>query len=97
MTAEEFNRKWEDHLEEGHYGLVIDEEEVVEYLDKNFAIIERENPNFTYSQIKMKFGSSRCYITGIESEEILVLEHQINKLVNELRNKTAHGDSTRNK
>jgi uncharacterized protein with ACT and thioredoxin-like domain len=97
MTRQEFNEKWKDHLEDGHDGLGLDAEEIVDYLDKNFTIINQENPNFTYSQIKMKFGSSRCYINGIEAEEILVLEHQINKLYNEIRNKEVHGDSTRNK
>jgi len=59
-TAEEFNEKYKDFLEKGHYGLAIDNEEVVEYLDKKFQEFVKI-PGFTYSQIKTKFNSVRFY------------------------------------
>lgn len=36
MKATEFNKKYEDFLEEGHYGLDIENPSVIEYLDKIF-------------------------------------------------------------
>jgi hypothetical protein len=63
MNAKEFNEKWRDHLEEGHYGLDIDIEEVVEYLDEQFEVIKSETPDFTYSQIKLKFSMARVYLS----------------------------------
>ena len=61
MTKDEFNEKWSDYLEPGHYGLAINNEEVIKYLDAWFTTEVEFNPDFTYSQIKMKFSSSRVY------------------------------------
>lgn len=69
MTAEEFNKKYSAYLEERHYGLDISHPEVVEYLDKEFEREIEKNPVFQYSQIKMKFGSSRVYSTSDKSSE----------------------------
>ena len=69
MTAEEFNKKYSAYLEEGHYGLGIDHPEVVGYLDKEFEKEIEKNPEFQYSQIKMKFVSSRVYSTSDKSSE----------------------------
>lgn len=60
MTTEKFNEKYKDYLEEGHYGLDIDYPAVVEYLDKTFQDLIKI-PEFKYSQIKLKFNSSRFY------------------------------------
>lgn len=60
MTTEEFNEKYKDYLEEGHYGLDISYPAVVEYLDKIFQDLIKI-PGFKYSQIKLKFNSSRFY------------------------------------
>jgi hypothetical protein len=60
MTTEEFNKKYKDYLEEGHYGLDISYPAVVEYLDKIFQDLIKI-PGFKYSQIKLKFNSSRFY------------------------------------
>jgi hypothetical protein len=67
MTAEEFNKKYSSYLEERFYGLDISHPEVVEYLDKEFEKEIEKNPEFQYSQIKMKFGSSRVYSTSDKS------------------------------
>ena len=67
MTTEEFNKKYSAYLEERFYGLDISHPEVVEYLDKEFEKEIEKNPEFQYSQIKMKFGSSRVYSTSDKS------------------------------
>jgi hypothetical protein len=69
MTTEEFNKKYSAYLEERFYGLDIDHPEVVDYLDKEFEKEIGENPEFQFSQIKMKFGSSRVYTTSDKSSE----------------------------
>jgi hypothetical protein len=69
MTAEEFNKKYSSYLEERFYGLDIDHPEVVDYLDKEFEKEIEKNPEFQFSQIKMKFGSSRVYTTSDKSSE----------------------------
>jgi hypothetical protein len=77
MTAEEFNKKYSVYLEERHYGLDIDHPEVVDYLDKEFDKEIEKNPAFQYSQIKMKFGSSRVYTT---SDKISEWETEIDRI-----------------
>ena len=69
MTTEEFNKKYSAYLEERFDGLEIGHPEVIEYLDKEFEREIEENPGFQYSQIKMKFGSSRVYSTSDKSSE----------------------------
>ena len=69
MTAEEFNKKYSAYLEERFYGLEIGHPEVVEYLDREFEKEIEENPEFQYSQIKMKFESCRVYSTSDKSSE----------------------------
>jgi hypothetical protein len=67
MTTEEFNKKYSSYLEEGHYGLAISHPEVITYLDKEFEKEIEKNPEFQYSQIKMKFESCRVYSTSDKS------------------------------
>jgi hypothetical protein len=62
MTSDQFNEKWKDHLEEGHYGLAIDDKKVTEYLDKKFTEFKEKYPNFTYSQIKLKYSFPCVYM-----------------------------------
>ena len=69
MTTEEFNKKYSAYLEERFYGLDIDHPEVIEYLDKEFEKEVEKNPEFQFSQIKMKFGSSRVYTNSDKSSE----------------------------
>lgn len=81
MTSEDFNIKYKDYLEEGHYGLAIDIPSIVEYLDVMFEDLINV-PNFSYSQIKLKFNSARVYMEPnvIDTNYI---EKNINKLVKE--------------
>lgn len=85
MTAVEFNEKYKDYLEEGHYGLDIDIPEVVEYLDKEFqTFIQIEG--FKYFQIKLKFNSARFYFKSnippkINAYISFWVEKELNKIV----------------
>lgn len=59
-TSEEFNTKYLEYLEEGHYGLDIHFPAVVRYLDEVFVGLTKI-PGFKYSQIKEKFHQGRFY------------------------------------
>jgi hypothetical protein len=60
-TTEQFNDKYSEYLEEGHYGLDIEYPEIVEYLDEIFEGLLTSIPGFSYSQIKLKFNYARFY------------------------------------
>jgi hypothetical protein len=79
MTSFEFNEKYKDFLEEGHYGLAINIPEVVNYLDKKFQELIQV-PGFKYSQIKLKFNVSRFYCEPREIDTYEV-EKEIDRLV----------------
>jgi len=81
MTSSEFNEKYKNYLDEGHYGLDIDIPSVVEYLDNKFQELILV-PDFKYSQIKLKFNFSRFYCSpnSIDSSSI---EEEINRLIKE--------------
>lgn len=80
MTSDEFNEKYKDHLEEGHYGLAIGNEEVVNYLDEKFQELIPEFPDLEYAQIKTKFGFSRFY-SNLPHEINMEIEKQIDKIL----------------
>ena len=84
-NCEKFNERWKDHLEKGHYGMTIDDPDVISYMDYNFKILKSINPNFTFSQIKLKFGSARVYVEKAPNQQCSVWEQQINKIINENR------------
>lgn len=79
MTSEEFNQKYKDFLEEGHYGLALDRPEVVEYLDNEFQEFIKI-PGFTYSQIKSKFNWFCFYNTGLSVEKTREVEQKLKEL-----------------
>lgn len=81
MTAEQFNEKYSEYLEERHYGLDIHDEKVIAYLDEVFENELTKIPGFTYSQIKLKFSSSRFYASGLSAEQEIEIERKINELV----------------
>lgn len=80
MTQKQFDEKWKDHLEKGHYGLAIDNPLVTEYLDNKFTELKEIYPEFTYAQIKLKFDSPRVYMDPqmINTSEI---EKEITRLL----------------
>lgn len=59
-TYKEFNEKYKDYLEEGHYGMDINEPSVLTYVDQIFNDLIKI-PGFQFSQIKTKFGMARVY------------------------------------
>jgi hypothetical protein len=64
MTVKEFNEKYKQYLEEGHYGLDIDNPAVVSFLDELFSEYLTKIEGFQYSQIKMKYDCPRFYFTS---------------------------------
>jgi len=79
MNITEFNNKFKDHLEKGHYGMSISDPEVIEFLDKEFTEEIKNNPDFKYSQIKIKWGIARLYSN---SELNYHWESKIDKIMN---------------
>ena len=79
MTSEQFNEKYKDYLEEGHYGLGIDIPELTEWLDDKFQEFIKQ-PGFSYSQIKAKFGMGRFYCEGLDGSQIYEVEDKISNL-----------------
>ena len=75
-TIEDFNKKYAKWLETGHYGLDIDEENIVKYLDHHFKSFTKY-PNFSYSQIKTKFSSVRFYCVGLPESIVHNIEETI--------------------
>ena len=79
MTIDEFNEKYKDYIEEGHYGLAISSPEFIEWLDGKFQEFIK-NPDFSFTQIKSKFGFGRFYCKGVSSNEVEEVELKINEL-----------------
>ena len=80
MTSKEFNEKYKDYLEEGHYGMSISDEDVISISDKFFQRCI-ELPEFSYSQIKTKFGTSRVYCEPAIKLDTSFLEDVINLIL----------------
>ena len=80
MTHEEFNEKYKNYLEKGHYGIDVGNSDFIEWLDKKFEVFIKK-PGFSYSQIKSKFGMGRFYCEGLTREEIDEVEDKISKLI----------------
>lgn len=79
MTSDEFNKKWHKYLEDRFYGMDIEQQDVIEYMDGEFEKEVKVNPSFAYAQIKLKFGTSRVYA---DSDKAAMWENKINQLVN---------------
>ena len=59
-TSKEFNEKYKEYIEEGHYGMDINEPSVLTYVDQIFNDLIKI-PGFQFSQIKTKYGLARVY------------------------------------
>jgi hypothetical protein len=59
-TAEEFNEKYKEYIEEGHYGMEIGEPSILTYVDQIFNDLI-QIPGFQFSQIKTKYGMARVH------------------------------------
>ena len=82
MKTAEFNKKYEQYLVPGFYGLAIEVPEVVEYLDTIFELSLTKLTDFKYYQIKTKFGFPRCYFGMQFSNYEFKIEHEINEILN---------------
>lgn len=93
-VTEIFNEKWKDHLEKGHYGMDIYDSDVVDYVDKEFEKLKIEHPGFTYSQIKLKFGSPRVYLdnVGHQWKRGMDIENGITKILNRKKHADSGGE-----
>jgi hypothetical protein len=81
MKSKEFNEKYKDFIEEGHYGLAIDVPEVVIFLDQVFAVLTKTT-DFSFKQIKEKFNFARVYTTGLGDPLESFLEKVISNILN---------------
>ena len=84
MTNIEFNNKYKEYFEEGYYGLAINDEEFINWLDSKFQEFIKQ-PNFKFSQIKAKFGMGRFYCEGLSNEQIAEVENKITNLTTEIK------------
>lgn len=80
-SSEEFNEKYKDYLEEGHYGMSLDKLEALEYLDGKFQDYIKI-PNFKYAQIKSKFNSFRFYADNLPIGEETIVEQKLKEIYN---------------
>ena len=69
INANSFNEKWKNHLIDGAYGLNIENNEVIDYLNQEFGKETTINPAFIYFQIKIKFGSCRVDTNNYRKKE----------------------------
>lgn len=77
-TIDDFNEKWSKYLEQGHYGIAIENFLVIGYLDNEFEKEIQDNLTFCYSQIKLKFGMASVYAS---SKRTTLWEKEINKIL----------------
>ena len=81
MTAKEFNEKYKDYLEEGHYGATgFDEPDFLDWLDTKFQKFIKY-PDFKYKQIKSKFNWGCFYAVGLTTEERKEVESKIEEFL----------------
>lgn len=69
MTSIEFNEKWKIHISEAASGLQINDDKVIKYLDEEFLNELISNHFFKFSQIKIKFGTTRIYSNSYKNHE----------------------------
>jgi hypothetical protein len=77
MNVSDFNKKYSNYLEFGHYGVFIDNERFLKYLNEMFMNIILHHPKFKFTQVKAKFGQVRFY-SNLEMETGLQLESELN-------------------
>lgn len=81
LTAEAFNEKYKDYLEDKHYGLDLHKPEAIEYLDKKFQEFIKI-PGFQYSQIKSKWDYF-CFYSTLPAKETNEVEKHLKEIYNE--------------
>ncbi len=86
MTAQQFNEKYKDFLEEGHYGCDLHNEKALEYLDEQFQEFIKIK-NFKYTQIKSKFNWFCFYNKGISRKKTEEVEKKLEEIYNNISSK----------
>lgn len=86
MTVTQFNDKYKDYLAEGHYGLDINNPQIIEFLDTDFQDLILQD-NFKYYQIKEKFGTVRFYADGVSANTIREIENYATRLLKNVSKK----------
>jgi len=80
MTTKEFNEKYKSYLADGHYGMIIHDEDVIDYLNKRFEELISDGYLLEYMQIKTKFGIPQVY-TNLPREIEAEMEHELYKIL----------------
>lgn len=80
-NSKEFNEKYKDYLGKGHYGLDLNNPEIIKFLDKEFEELVKI-PGFKYYQIKSKFNSYRFYCENVSQQEIREIEKRLSEIDN---------------
>jgi hypothetical protein len=78
MTSEQFNEKYKDYLEEGHYGIDGLSPLVIDWFDEQFQELIKIK-GFQYSQIKLKFGMGRFYCENVPKEKVNEIENTLTR------------------
>ena len=86
-TVDEFNEKYKDYLDEGHYGLAISTPEIITYLDDVFEHVLTKIPRFKYQQIKTKFNTTRFYSNSKSRYLQGMIEQRMDDIFKELKDK----------
>lgn len=79
MEYFQFNEKYKDYLEKGFDGLEFNHPEFNAWLDEKFQEFIKQ-PDFKFSQIKVKFGQGRFYCEGLSIHQVNMVENKINSL-----------------
>lgn len=82
MNRNDFNKKYKDYLPDRFDGLMLDNEEVVKYLDDEFTQLIKID-GFKYYQIKGKFNWFCFYADEVSSEKRQEIENKIKELYND--------------
>lgn len=82
MTANEFNEKYKDYVEDRFTGLEFHIPGVTEFLDEIFEGVFIHVPNFKFAQIKLKFNYC-CFYADLPRAMTALVETKINELVHE--------------
>ena len=76
MTLEEFNQKHKNKIETGFEGLMINNKDVINYLDKEFESL----PDLVFSQIKIKFNWV-CFYSNLDIDKRTEIETKIKSIL----------------
>jgi hypothetical protein len=82
-TAKEFNSKYDYYLEEGHYGMDIDEPSILTYVDQIFQDLT-QIPGFLYTEITTQHGLAkvRTNLQELMSFAGRILEQELEEKIN---------------